>query len=48
VTRSQTPPKKMAKKLVRLLRVERPDNQYLKKVFQHTRSILAIFPAKMA
>jgi len=37
----------MAKKLVRLLRVERPDYQYLKKVFQHTRSILAISPAKM-
>jgi integrase/recombinase XerD len=47
VTRSQTPPKQMAKKLVRLLRVERPDYQYLKKVFQHTRSILAISPAKM-
>jgi hypothetical protein len=47
VTRSQTPPKQMAKKLFRLLRVERPDYQYLKKVFQHTRSILAISPAKM-
>ena len=47
MTRSQTPPKQMAKKLVRLLRVERPDYQYLKKVFQHTRSILAISPAKM-
>jgi integrase/recombinase XerD len=47
VTRSQTPPKQMAKKLVRLLRVERPDYQYLKKVFQHTRSILAISPAKV-
>jgi hypothetical protein len=34
VTRSQTPPKQRAKKLVRLLRVERPDYQYLKKVFQ--------------
>ena len=42
-----TPPKQMAKKLVRLLRVERPDYQYLKKVFQHTRSILAISPAKV-
>ena len=47
MTRSQTPPKQMAKKLVRLLRVERPDYQYLKKVFQHTRSILAISPAKV-
>ena len=32
MTRSQTPPKQMAKKLVRLLRVERPDYQYLKRV----------------
>ena len=47
MTRSPTPPKQMAKKLVRLLRVERPDYQYLKKVFQHTRSILAISPAKV-
>jgi integrase/recombinase XerD len=47
VIRSQTPPKKMAKKLVRLLRLERPDYAYLKKVFQHTRSILAISPAKV-
>jgi integrase/recombinase XerD len=30
-----------------LLRVERPDYQYLKKVFQYTRSILAISPAKV-
>ena len=47
MTRSQTPPKQMAKKLVRLLRVERPDYQYLKKVFQHTRSMLTISPAKV-
>ena len=46
MTRSQTPPKQMAKKLVRLLRLERPDYPYLKKVFQNTRSILAISPAK--
>lgn len=46
MTRNQTPPKQMAKKLVRLLRLERPDYPYLKKVFQHTRSkILAISPA---
>jgi integrase/recombinase XerD len=37
----------MAKKLVRLLRVERPDYQYPKKVFQHTRSMLTISPAKV-
>ena len=47
MTRSQTPPQQMAKKLVRLLRVERPNYQYLKKVFQHTRSILAISPSKV-
>ena len=47
MTRSQTPPKQMAKKLVRLLRVERPDYEYLKKVFQHTRLMLAVYPAKM-
>jgi integrase/recombinase XerD len=37
----------MAKKLVRLLRVERPDYQYLKKVFQHTPSMLTISPDKV-
>jgi hypothetical protein len=47
VTRSQTPPKQTAKKLVRLLRAERPDYQYLKKVFQHSRSMLTISPAKV-
>ena len=47
MTRSQTPPKQMAKKLVRLLRAERPDSSYLKKVFQHTRSLLALAPAKV-
>ena len=47
MTRSQTPPKQMAKKLARLLRTERPDYGYLKKVFQHTRSLLALAPAKV-
>jgi len=36
------PPKEMAKKLVRLLRPQRPDYQYLKKVFEHIRSLLAV------
>src|SRR5919109_3500271 len=39
------PPKAMAKKLVRLLRVQHPDYNYLKKVFQHTRALLAVGPA---
>jgi len=38
------PPKAMAKKLVRLLRVQHPDYHYLKKVFQHTREFLAVGP----
>jgi integrase/recombinase XerD len=41
-----TTPKKMAQKLVRLLRPERPDYAYLKKVFQHTRELLAVKPAR--
>ena len=45
---AQTPPKKMAGKLVRLLKPERPDYQYLKKVFQHARSMLAVAPGKTA
>lgn len=32
----------MAKKLVRILRQERPDDHYLKKVFQHTRTLLEV------
>jgi integrase/recombinase XerD len=36
------PPKAMAKKLVRVLRPQRPDYVYLKKVFQHTRVLLAV------
>jgi integrase/recombinase XerD len=47
MTRNQTPPKQMAKKLARLLRAERPDYSYLKKVFQHTRSILALASTKV-
>jgi integrase/recombinase XerD len=41
-----TAPKKMAQRLVRLLRPERPDYAYLKKVFQHTRELLAVKPVK--
>ena len=37
---TRLPPKAMAKKLVRVLRVQRPDYHYLKKVFQHTRALL--------
>jgi integrase/recombinase XerD len=36
------PPKVMAKKLVRVLRPQRPDYGYLKKVFQHRRALLAV------
>ena len=36
------PPKEMAKKLVRVLRAERPDYLYLKQVFKHTRQILDV------
>lgn len=36
------PPKEMAKKLVRMLRPQRPDYHYLKKVFAHTRGLLAV------
>lgn len=42
----QTSPKQMARKLARLLRSERPDYGYLKKVFQNTRAILEIKPVK--
>jgi integrase/recombinase XerD len=47
MTKQRTPPKEMAKKLVRLLRPQRPDYQYLKKVFQHTREMLKIHPSKV-
>ena len=40
----QTTPKQMAQKLARILRPERPDYAYLKKVFQHTRALLAVEP----
>jgi integrase/recombinase XerD len=42
----QTTPTEMAKKLARMLRPERPDYVYLKKVFQHTRALLAVRPTK--
>ncbi len=42
----RTAPKEVAKKLVRVLRPHRPDYQFLKKVFQHTRQLLAVSPGK--
>lgn len=36
------PPKEMAKKMVKLLRPNRPDYLYLKQVFKHTRQMLEI------
>lgn len=42
----QITPKQMAKRLARILRPERPDYAYLKKVFQHTRALLAVKPTK--
>lgn len=46
--RSHNPvtPKQMAWKLVRVLRPQRPDYPYLKKVFQHTRELLGVKPSK--
>ena len=41
---TRLPPKAMAKKLVRVLRTQPPDAHYLKKVFQHTRTLLAVGP----
>ena len=40
------PPKEMAMKLVRQLRKQHPDYQYLKKVFGHIRKILEVTPEK--
>jgi hypothetical protein len=40
--KDRTPPMVMANKIVRLLAPERPDYQYLKKVFEHTRQLLAV------
>lgn len=42
----RTPPMAMANKLVRLLAPERPDYQYLKKVFEHTRRLLVVKKTK--
>ena len=39
------PPKEMATKLVRQLRPQHPDYQYLKQVFQHIRIVLEVTPA---
>jgi integrase/recombinase XerD len=44
--KQRTPPMAMANKLARLLASERPDYQYLKKVFQHTRTILTVTKTK--
>ena len=41
------PPKAMAKKLVRVLRPQHLDYHYLKKVFQHTRELLAMGAAPL-
>jgi len=41
-------PKAMAKKRVRVLRPHHPDYHYLKKVFQHTRALLAVGAAPAA
>jgi integrase/recombinase XerD len=43
---TRLPPKAMAKKLVRMLRSQHPDYHYLKKVFQHTRELLAVEPSR--
>ena len=40
------PPMQMAKRLARLLRKQRPDSYYLKKVFFHTRKLLEVTPEK--
>ena len=45
---SRLPPKAMAKKLVRVLRSQHPDAHYLKKVFQHTRALRDVGPARPA
>ncbi len=42
----RVPPKEMALKLVRELRRQRPDYQYLKQVFFHIRRLLAVTPVK--
>lgn len=38
----RTPPKKMAARLVKLLKRQRPDSNYVKKVFEHIRAELGI------
>lgn len=46
MTNKKTTPMQMARKIVRLLKPERPDYQYLKKVFQHTRTLLDVNQTK--
>jgi integrase/recombinase XerD len=41
---TRLPPKVMAKRLVRMLRSQHLDAHYVKKVFQHTRELLAVGP----
>jgi len=41
---TRLPPKAMAKKLVRVFRPQRPDYDYLRKVFQYTRALLEVEP----
>jgi integrase/recombinase XerD len=43
---ARVPPKAMAKRLVRVLRPQRPDYHYLKKVFQHARALLEVEPSR--
>jgi hypothetical protein len=43
---TRLPPKAMAKKLVRVLQPQHPDYQYLKKIFQHTRELVAVKPSQ--
>src|SRR5215471_19463441 len=45
---SRLAPRAMAKKLVCVLRSQHPDSHYLKKVFQHTRALLDVGPARPA
>lgn len=46
VRNNRLTPKEVAKKIARILKPNRPDYHYLKKVFQHTRKLLEITPEK--
>jgi integrase/recombinase XerD len=43
---TRVPPKVMVQKLVRVLRPQRPDYDYLKKVFQYTRALVEVEPSR--